>query len=106
MANLVLSVMGAFAKVERSLIRERHRPGQAVPTKGGRRPSHRNGFPSWFSEARRQVLLERLAEWPPEGVHQLADYMSKLNTAYDDRPTEDSNPEETKSSPPPMPSGG
>jgi DNA invertase Pin-like site-specific DNA recombinase len=30
MANLMLSVMGAFAEFERALIRERHRPGQAA----------------------------------------------------------------------------
>jgi hypothetical protein len=50
MANLMLSVMGAFAEFERSLIRERQREGiasSAAPTKGGKR--HRNGRPSWSS---------------------------------------------------------
>jgi DNA-binding MarR family transcriptional regulator len=53
-------------------------------------------------DARRQVLLERLADWQPEEVHKLADYMSKLNAAYGDSPTEDSTPEETNSTPPHM----
>jgi DNA invertase Pin-like site-specific DNA recombinase len=51
MANLMLSVMGAFAEFERALIRERQREGSpwptsAAPTKRGRRLSHRNGQPS------------------------------------------------------------
>ena len=54
MANLMLSVMGAFAELERSLIRERQREGialasNAAPTNGKKRPSHRNGRPSWSS---------------------------------------------------------
>jgi hypothetical protein len=54
MANLMLSVMGAFAEFERSLIRERQGkaspwPSSAAPTKDGKRPSHRNGRPSWSS---------------------------------------------------------
>jgi hypothetical protein len=52
MANLVLSVMGAIAEFERSLIRERQREGIALAKqrgayKGRKRPSHRNGQPSW-----------------------------------------------------------
>jgi hypothetical protein len=51
MANPMLSVMGAFAEFERSLIRERQKEGialanSAAPTKDGRRPSHRNGPPN------------------------------------------------------------
>lgn len=51
MANLMLSVMGAFAEFERSLIRERQREGIALAKqrgayKGRKRPSHRNGQPS------------------------------------------------------------
>jgi hypothetical protein len=54
MANLMLSVMGAFAEFERSLIRERQREGIALAKqrgayKGRKRPSHRNGRPSWYS---------------------------------------------------------
>jgi DNA invertase Pin-like site-specific DNA recombinase len=48
----MLSVMGAFAEFERSLIRERQREGIALAkqrgaTAAGKRPSHRNGRPSW-----------------------------------------------------------
>src|SRR4051794_40226636 len=55
MANLMLSVTGAFAGFERSLIRERQREGIALakqrgaPTRGEKRPSHRNGPPNWSS---------------------------------------------------------
>jgi DNA invertase Pin-like site-specific DNA recombinase len=58
MANLMLSVMGAFAELERSLIRERQREGLALTKqrgaysgayKGGKRPSHRNEPPNWSS---------------------------------------------------------
>ena len=43
MANPMLSVMGAFAEFERSLIRERQReaspwPSSAAPIRGGKRP--------------------------------------------------------------------
>ena len=52
MANLMLSVMGAFAEFERSLIRERQREGIALAKqrgayKGRNRPSRRNVQPSW-----------------------------------------------------------
>jgi hypothetical protein len=55
MANLMLSVMGAFAEFERSLIREREKEGIAFGkqrpacTEDGRRPSRRNGPPNWSS---------------------------------------------------------
>jgi DNA invertase Pin-like site-specific DNA recombinase len=54
MANLMLSVMGAFAEFERSLIRERQREGIALAQQGGaykgrKRSSHRNGRPNWYS---------------------------------------------------------
>ena len=52
MANLMLSVMGAFAEFERSLISERQREGTAMARqrgayKGRNRPSRRNAQPSW-----------------------------------------------------------
>jgi DNA invertase Pin-like site-specific DNA recombinase len=52
--NLMLSVMGAFAEFERSLIKERQKEGIALakqrgPIKGGKRPSRRNGPPNWPS---------------------------------------------------------
>ena len=51
MANLMLSVMGAFAEFERSLIRERQREGitlaeQRGAYKGRKRPSPRTGPPN------------------------------------------------------------
>ncbi|MET3206632.1 DNA invertase Pin-like site-specific DNA recombinase [Arthrobacter sp. UYEF6] len=54
MANLMRSVMGAFAEFERSLIRERQREGTALAKqrggyKGRKRPSRRNERTSWFS---------------------------------------------------------
>lgn len=54
MANLMLSVMGAFAEFERSLIRERQREDialakQRAPTRGEERPSRPNGLPSCSS---------------------------------------------------------
>jgi DNA invertase Pin-like site-specific DNA recombinase len=57
MANLMLSVMGAFAEFERSLIRERQREGitlakQRGAYRGRKRPSHRNVRPSWSSGQR------------------------------------------------------
>lgn len=35
-------------------------------------------------DARRQVFRERLGEWPLEEIQTLADYIERLNTAYDD----------------------
>jgi hypothetical protein len=57
MANLMLSVMGAFAEFERSLIgsgsgKASPWPSSAAPTADGKRPSHRNGRPSWSSGQR------------------------------------------------------
>ena len=54
MANLMLSVMGAFAEFERSLIRDRQREGiapakQRGAYKGKKKPSRRNGRPNWSS---------------------------------------------------------
>jgi DNA invertase Pin-like site-specific DNA recombinase len=54
MANLMLSVMGAFAEFERSLIRERQREGIALAKqrgayKGRKKTLHRNGPPNWSS---------------------------------------------------------
>jgi DNA invertase Pin-like site-specific DNA recombinase len=54
MANLMLSVISAFAEFERSLIGKRRREDIALAQprgahKGGKRPSHRNGPPSWSS---------------------------------------------------------
>ena len=55
MANLMLSVMGAFAEFERSLIRDRQKEGitfgkqRPACTEDGRRPSRRNGPPNWSS---------------------------------------------------------
>jgi len=51
MANLMLSVMGAFAEFERALIRERQReasrsPNSAEPTGAARRRSHPSGWSS------------------------------------------------------------
>jgi DNA invertase Pin-like site-specific DNA recombinase len=52
LANLMLSVLGAFVEFERSLIRERQGEGIALARqrgayKGRKRPSHRTGRPSW-----------------------------------------------------------
>ncbi len=52
MTNHMLSVMGAFAGFERSLITERQKEGIALAKqrgadKGGKRRSPRNGRPSW-----------------------------------------------------------
>ncbi|ELT44821.1 Resolvase domain protein [Arthrobacter nitrophenolicus] len=54
LANLLLSVMGAFAEFERSLIRERQREGIALAkqrgaTRAGKRCSHLNVSPRWSS---------------------------------------------------------
>jgi DNA invertase Pin-like site-specific DNA recombinase len=54
MANLMFSVMGAFAEFERSLIRERQREGIALAKqrsayRGRKRPLPRTGRPSWSS---------------------------------------------------------
>ena len=54
MANLMFSVMGAFAEFERTLIRERQRegiarPSSAAPIRDGRKPSPQNALPSWSS---------------------------------------------------------
>jgi DNA invertase Pin-like site-specific DNA recombinase len=54
MANLMLSVMGAVAEFERSLIRERQKEGIALAKqrgayKAGKRHSHRNAPPNWCS---------------------------------------------------------
>jgi hypothetical protein len=54
MANLMLSVMGAFAEFERSLIRDANGKASlwrnnAAPIKDGKRPLLRNGRPSWSS---------------------------------------------------------
>ncbi|WP_253182845.1 MarR family transcriptional regulator [Arthrobacter sp. SW1] len=35
-------------------------------------------------DARRQVFRERLGEWPLEEIRTLADYMERLNSAYDE----------------------
>ncbi|MDE8670983.1 MarR family transcriptional regulator [Pseudarthrobacter sp. H3Y2-7] len=56
-------------------------------------------------DARRQVLFERLAEWPPEEVHKLDYYISKFNAVYGDSPTQDGTPEKTNCTPPLMPAG-
>jgi Resolvase, N terminal domain len=53
MANLMLSVMGAYAEFERSLIRAKRKaspsPSNAAPTKDGKRLSHPNVRPIWSS---------------------------------------------------------
>jgi DNA invertase Pin-like site-specific DNA recombinase len=57
MANLMLSVMGAFAEFERALIHERQREGIALAKQRG---AYR-GRKKALSEAARQELLQRLA---------------------------------------------
>jgi DNA invertase Pin-like site-specific DNA recombinase len=57
MANLMLSVMGAFAEFERALIHERQREGIALAKQRG---AYR-GRKKVLSEAARQELLQRLA---------------------------------------------
>jgi DNA-binding MarR family transcriptional regulator len=42
-----------------------------------------------IQNARRQVLLERLADWPLEDVHKLTSYICRLNAAYGDKPLTD-----------------
>ena len=68
MARLMLSVMGAFAEFERSLIRERQREGiEIAKTKGvykGRKPS--------LTGERLEVLRERLKEPGQVNMTQLA----------------------------------
>ncbi len=54
MANLMLSVMGAFAEFDAPSLKYAKGkasawPSNAVPTKDGKRPSLRNGPPSSFS---------------------------------------------------------
>jgi DNA invertase Pin-like site-specific DNA recombinase len=51
MANLMLSVMGAFAEFERSLIRERHREGIALAKQRGA-----------YKGRKKTLTLERAAE--------------------------------------------
>jgi DNA invertase Pin-like site-specific DNA recombinase len=65
MANLMLSVMGAFAEFERSLM-ERQREGIAMARqrgayKGRNRPSRRNAQPSWSSAP---APVFRKPSWP------------------------------------------
>jgi len=57
MANLLLSVMGAFAQFERELIRERQREGIALAKQAG---VYRGGQPS-LSSVRAAELRERIA---------------------------------------------
>ena len=57
MANLLLSVMGAFAQFERELIRERQREGIALAKKRGAYAGRKRAF----SPAQATALLKRVA---------------------------------------------
>lgn len=62
MANLLLSVMGAFAEFERALIRERQREGIALAKSRG---AYRGRRPS-LTEERVQLLRARAAQGEPK----------------------------------------
>ena len=64
MANLLLSVMGAFAEFERSLIRERQREGIALARKRG---AYRGRAPALNAEQAAQ-LRRRVAEGAPKAA--------------------------------------
>ena len=86
MSNLLLSVMGAFAEFERSLIKERQREGIAVAKKAGvykgRKPSL---TPEKVQELRQRVAAgEKKARLAVEyGVSRQTLYTSISNTSAD-----------------------
>jgi len=64
MATLLLSVMGAFAEFERSLIRERPRAGRALPRQRG---AYRGRAPALTAEQIAQ-LRQRVADGTPKAT--------------------------------------
>lgn len=64
MANLVLSVMGAFAEFERTLIRERQREGIALAKQRGAY----KGRKKTLTPERAAELVKRAAEGIPKSV--------------------------------------
>jgi DNA invertase Pin-like site-specific DNA recombinase len=62
MANLMLSVMGAFAEFERSLIRERQREGIALAKQRGAY----KGRKKTLTPERAAELVQRAAKWNPQ----------------------------------------
>lgn len=64
MATLLLSVMGAFAEFERSLIRERQREGIALARKHG---AYR-GLPRALNAEQATQLRQRVAEGTPKAM--------------------------------------
>lgn len=57
MANLMLSVMGAFAEFERALIRERQREGIAVARQRGAYRGRKRSSPTKWSPSCTAVLM-------------------------------------------------
>jgi DNA invertase Pin-like site-specific DNA recombinase len=77
MANLMLSVMGAFAEFERSLIRERQREGIALAKqRGAYRGRKKTLSAEWAAE-----LVQRSATGIPKAVL-ASDYGISRETVY------------------------
>lgn len=77
MANLMLSVMGAFAEFERSLIRERQREGIALAKQRGAY----KGRKKTLTPARAAELVQRAASGTPKSVL-ASDYGISRETVY------------------------
>lgn len=79
MANLMLSVVGAFAEFERALIRERQREGIALAKKRGIYKGRRKSL----SETKIQELMERIYATPQPNKSQIAkDFGISRETLY------------------------
>ena len=77
MANLMLSVMGAFAEFERSLIRERQREGIALAQQRGAY----KGRKKTLTPERAAELVQRAASGVPKAVL-ASDYGISRETVY------------------------
>ncbi|MDQ0864479.1 DNA invertase Pin-like site-specific DNA recombinase [Arthrobacter globiformis] len=77
MANLMLSVMGAFAEFERSLIRERQREGIALAKQRGAY----KGRKKTLTPERATELVQRAANGIPKSVL-ASDYGISRETVY------------------------
>ena len=65
MANLMLSVMGAFAEFERALIRERQREGIALAKQRGAYRGRKKSLAAENAELRRRSMpVTRRLRWP------------------------------------------
>jgi DNA invertase Pin-like site-specific DNA recombinase len=77
MANLLLSVMGAFAEFERSLSRERQREGIALAKQRGAYKGRKKAL----TPERAAELVQRAASGSPKSVL-ASDYCIRRETVY------------------------